>query len=124
MIRQRKQIWNSLILRNPDSDDLFNSTRNSPIPSSSPSASVPTSPAENINLKALTISTTVAPPALKMPAESSSDLLARVPAQLHLFDAVDGVFMLQDNNVTASVIDAGNWECLSPQPVVCDLADA
>jgi hypothetical protein len=111
-------------LRNPDSNDLFKSTRNSPIPSSSPSASVPTSPAEKLNLKALTISTTVAPPALKMPAESSSDLLARVPAQLHLFDAVDGVFMLQDNNVTASVIDAGNWECLPPQPVICDPADA
>lgn len=64
-------------------------------------------------MKALTVTRTSAPPALKMPSNNSTDLLARVPAQLHLFDAVEGVFMLQDNNVTASVIDAGNWECIS-----------
>jgi len=46
-----------------------------------------------------------------MPSNNSTDLLAQVPAQLHLFDAVEGVFMLQDNDVTASVIDVGNWEC-------------
>ena len=47
-------------------------------------------------------------------ARSNPDVLVRVSAQLHLFDAVQGVFMLQDDNVIASVIETGTWECKIP----------
>ena len=47
-------------------------------------------------------------------SKSEPNILIRVFAQLHLFDAVEGVFMLQDDNVTASVIETGTWECTQP----------
>ena len=47
-------------------------------------------------------------------AKSEPDVLVRVSAQLHLFDAVEGVFMLQDGNVNASIIETGVWECTRP----------
>ena len=47
-------------------------------------------------------------------AKSEPDVLVRVSAQLHLFDAVQGVFMLQDDNVSVSVIETGTWECKKP----------
>ena len=62
-------------------------------------------------MKALTISQTTAPSAATLPKNTQSDTLVRVPAQLHLFDAVEGVFMLQDDHVIASVIETGPWEC-------------
>ena len=43
--------------------------------------------------------------------KNEPDVLVRVSAQLHLFDAVEGVFMLQDANVVASVSENGPWEC-------------
>jgi hypothetical protein len=73
---------------------------------------VPTSPAETLDLKALTLTQTTAPPALSLPSKGESDILVRVPAQLHLFDAVEGVFMLQDDHVIASVVETGTWECI------------
>lgn len=54
---------------------------------------------------------TAAPPASKMPVKQESDILVEVHGQLHLFDAAEGVFMLQDDNVTASVVETGRWEC-------------
>jgi hypothetical protein len=86
--------------------------RHSPIPSSTPNTSVPASP-EALDLKTLTISQTKAPPALKLPSKGGSEVLVRVPAQLHLYDAVQMVFMLQDDHVTASVVETGTWECKS-----------
>jgi len=47
-------------------------------------------------------------------SKSEPDVLVRVSAQLHLFDAIQGVFMLQDDNVIASVIETGTWECKKP----------
>lgn len=44
--------------------------------------------------------------------EAEPNVFVRVSAQLHLFDAVEGVFMLQDDNVVASVIETGTWECM------------
>jgi hypothetical protein len=63
-------------------------------------------------LKALAISQTTAPSPVTLPKNTKSDVLVRVPAQLHLFDAVEGVFMLQDEHVIASVIETGPWECM------------
>ena len=51
---------------------------------------------------------------MDLPVRSEPATLVRVSAQLHLFDAVEGVFMLQDENVVASVIETGSWECTSP----------
>jgi len=52
------------------------------------------------------------PPATKMPEKKSEpDVLVVITAQLHLFDAVEGVFMLQDEKVVASVLETGTWEC-------------
>lgn len=48
---------------------------------------------------------------MKLPGRSAPDVLVQVSAELHLFDAVEGVFMLQDDNVVASVIETGTWEC-------------
>jgi VID27 PH-like domain len=45
--------------------------------------------------------------------KTEPDVLVRVAAELHLFGAVEGVFMLQDDNVVASVIETGTWECIS-----------
>ena len=87
---------------------------NSPIPSASPTTSVPTSPVEQLNMKALAISQTKPPPPMRLPVRSEPATLVRVSAQLHLFDAVEGVFMLQDEYVTASVIETGPWECNPP----------
>jgi hypothetical protein len=87
---------------------------NSPIPSASPTTSVPASPVEQLNMKALAISQTKPPPPMNLPVRSEPATLVRVSAQLHLFDAVEGVFMLQDENVVASVIETGPWECTRP----------
>ena len=49
---------------------------------------------------------------MKMPEKKSEpDVLVSITAQLHLFDAVEGVFVLQDENVVASVLETGTWEC-------------
>ena len=49
---------------------------------------------------------------MKIPdSKTDPDILVSVNAQLHLFDAVEGVFMLQDENVIASVQETGPWEC-------------
>jgi len=53
---------------------------------------------------------------MHLPVRSEPATLVRVSAQLHLFDAVEGVFMLQDENVTATVIETGPWECKPPNP--------
>jgi len=99
----------------PSSTPTFNAYyRNSPIPSASPTTSVPTSPVEQLNMRALAISQTKPPPPMDLPVRSEPATLVRVSAQLHLFDAVEGVFMLQDENVVASVIETGSWECTSP----------
>ncbi|KAG5438957.1 hypothetical protein PCANB_002287 [Pneumocystis canis] len=37
-------------------------------------------------------------------------IIVQVSAELYLFDAADGVFVLQDNNITASVSEIGLWE--------------
>jgi hypothetical protein len=114
MIKRLKRIWNSLTLRMP----LFILSfcwchRNSPIPSASPTASVPASPVEHLDMKGLAISRTKPPPPMKMiTTKTEPDVLVRVAAELHLFDAVEGVFMLQDDNVVASVIETGTWECI------------
>ena len=50
---------------------------------------------------------------MKMPTKLDQDVLARVPAELHLFDPVEGVFMLQDDHVTVSVFETGTWECIN-----------
>ena len=49
---------------------------------------------------------------MKLPLKSKPTTLVRVTAQLHLFDAVEGIFMLQEENAIASVIEAGPWECM------------
>ncbi|KAI9800250.1 MAG: hypothetical protein M1825_004234 [Sarcosagium campestre] len=41
---------------------------------------------------------------------SGGDVLAKETAELHLFDFTSGTFLLQDDLVTATVIDAGNWQ--------------
>ena len=51
---------------------------------------------------------------MNLPVRSEPATLVRVSAQLHLFDAVEGVFMLQDENIVASVLETGSWECTSP----------
>jgi hypothetical protein len=43
--------------------------------------------------------------------KTEPNVLVQVSAQLHLFDAVEGIFMLQDDSVIASVIETGTWEC-------------
>jgi hypothetical protein len=51
---------------------------------------------------------------MKLPVNSEPTTLVRISAQLHLFDAAEGVFMLQDEDVVASVIETGPWECTDP----------
>jgi VID27 PH-like domain len=57
------------------------------------------------------VSQTRAPPALQLPTHTASKILAAVPAELRLFDAIQGVFMLQEDKVVASVIETGEWDC-------------
>lgn len=52
---------------------------------------------------------TVAPAAAQAPA--TGEQLAKENAELHLFDIVSGTFVIQDPDVTASVLDIGDWEC-------------
>ena len=65
-------------------------------------------------MKSLSITQTKPPPPVALPVRSEPATLVRVTAQLHLFDAVEGVFMLQEENVSASVIETGPWECIFP----------
>ncbi|BFZ59256.1 Vacuolar import and degradation protein 27 [Saitoella coloradoensis] len=51
---------------------------------------------------------TTAPPARARP--EGGEVLAEVTAELHLFDAAQGVFMLQDQEVTAVVTEVGQWQ--------------
>ncbi|RPB21451.1 vacuolar import and degradation protein 27 [Terfezia boudieri ATCC MYA-4762] len=51
---------------------------------------------------------TVAPAAAEAPA--TGDELAKEKAELHLFDIASGTFVMQDSEVTASVLEVGNWE--------------
>lgn len=89
-----------------------NHDRRSPIPSPSPAASTPASPMDKRVVKAAKTMTTKAPPPFERPSiQAGTEVLASVSAQLHLFDAADGVFMLQDDRVISSVIETGAWEC-------------
>jgi len=90
---------------------LTYSVSGSPIAPSSPVLSVPGSPPESRNLQSSMISQTQAPPPLLLPSLTASKILARIPAELHLFDAVQGVFMLQEDKVVASVLETGEWDC-------------
>jgi len=51
---------------------------------------------------------TVAPQSAAQP--KALDLLAQENAELHLFDFPTGTFKLQDNNVTATVTEIGDWQ--------------
>jgi hypothetical protein len=67
------------------------------------------------DVKALKSASTKAPPPFQRPSSrQEAETLASVSAQLHLFDATESVFMLQDAHVTASVVETGPWECESP----------
>ncbi len=59
------------------------------------------------------VSAKVKMPAPKMTAQpdAEGELLVQAEAELHLFDAGQEVFMMQDEMVTASVLDLGNWHC-------------
>jgi len=52
---------------------------------------------------------TVAPKA--MPAPEIQEILARETAELHLFDVSTGTFVLQEQKVTATVSEVGQWQC-------------
>lgn len=42
---------------------------------------------------------------------TQAKIIVQVNAELHLFDAADNVFVLQDNDVVATVSEIGLWEC-------------
>jgi len=70
---------------------------------------------EKTVIKAPKPASTKAPPPFQRPStRQGTKVLATVSAQLHLFDAAESVFMLQDDNVKASVIEAGEWDCTYP----------
>lgn len=52
--------------------------------------------------------TTVAPPSAKHP--EGIDVLSNETAELHLFDFESGTFILQDNDVLATVSEVGSWK--------------
>ncbi|MCJ1307749.1 hypothetical protein MMC25_001397 [Agyrium rufum] len=52
--------------------------------------------------------TTVAPPSAANP--KSTEILTKQKAELHLFDFQSGSFILQDENVTATVSEIGRWQ--------------
>jgi len=45
-----------------------------------------------------------------------SNILVHVQAELHLFDPVEGVFMLQEKQAQASVYETAEWECMPFRP--------
>ncbi|EMR08578.1 hypothetical protein PNEG_03054 [Pneumocystis murina B123] len=44
------------------------------------------------------------------PVDNSIKIMVQVSAELHLFDAADNVFILQDSNVVATVSEIDTWE--------------
>jgi VID27 PH-like domain len=74
------------------------------------------------DVKALKPASTKAPPPFRRPSTRQEAVtLTSVSAGLHLFDATEGVFMLQDAHVTASVVETGPWECESPSSTFVSL---
>lgn len=51
---------------------------------------------------------TVAPAAAQAPA---GEELAKENAELHLFEISSGTFVIQEPEVTATVLEVGGWEC-------------
>ena len=51
---------------------------------------------------------TVAPPAASQP--TGREILTKERAELHLFDFDSGTFVLQDESITATVSETGNWQ--------------
>lgn len=47
---------------------------------------------------------------IKETNNEQTKIIVQVSAELHLFDPVDNVFILQDNNVVATVSEIGQWE--------------
>ncbi|CCG82568.1 Putative uncharacterized protein [Taphrina deformans PYCC 5710] len=91
------------------------------VPTSPQGRSLPTTPAalksefKSLDLTArespvkANVSRSVAPVPVEAPAAQGEEL-ARVHAELHIFDASEGVFELQESNVTAIVSEIGKWE--------------
>lgn len=53
---------------------------------------------------------TVAPPATAQKQITGGEVLANEEAELHLFDFQSGTFILQDEEITATVSEVGNWK--------------
>jgi hypothetical protein len=99
----------------------YNAHRDSPISPSSPLSFTPSrsrslddtirpkSSTEQPRTKPREYAPTVAPNAVSAPL--AGEVLAEETAQLHLFDAANGVFMLQDESVKATVTEIGTWHC-------------
>ncbi|RPA95041.1 VID27-domain-containing protein [Choiromyces venosus 120613-1] len=88
-----------------------------PIPSASPTAVSPTNQvkkasetsAKKSKKKELApLAPTVAPKAI--PAPEIQEILTRETAELHLFDVSTGTFVLQEQKVTATVSEVGQWQ--------------
>ncbi|CUS06930.1 unnamed protein product [Tuber aestivum] len=87
-----------------------------PIPSASSTAVSPTAqvrkapetPARRSRKQLPALAPTVAPNA--MPAPEIQEILTRETAELHLFDVSTGTFVLQEQKVTATVSEVGQWQ--------------
>jgi hypothetical protein len=98
--------------------------RDSPIPPASPlGASPPTSiiasPVAQMSKSPKTQTRKVKKPAPVEPvvppkaaaAPEAVEILCSEDAELHLFDVESGTFVMQDQDVTATVSEIGNWKC-------------
>ncbi|PUU81575.1 VID27 cytoplasmic protein-domain-containing protein [Tuber borchii] len=87
-----------------------------PIPSASPTAvspaaqvkKAPETPAKKGKKELAALAPTVAPKAI--PAPEIQEILTREVAELHLFDISTGTFVLQEQRVTATVSEVGQWQ--------------
>lgn len=105
---------------NPSHNHSLMHCSDGPIPSASPTAVSPTAqvkkapetPAKKGKKELAALVPTVAPKA--MPAPEIQEILTREVAELHLFDISTGTFVLQEQRVTATVSEVGQWQCRFP----------
>lgn len=84
----------------PTAEDLFPNTTTEVMARKAATQSAPSNEVEE--------EATVAPQSAVQP--KALDLLTEENAELHLFDFPTGTFKLQDNNVTATVTEIGDWQ--------------
>ena len=88
-----------------------------PLTSSAPSSSA--KPTRKLRKERAPEPVTPVPPPKAAPkaaaaAPQASEILCVEQCELHLFDLNSNTFILQDQEVTATVSEVGRWECESP----------